>query len=245
MSGCGKSISDAGAIMPLLEIEGLAAGYGEALVLDGISLSLDQREGLAVLGRNGVGKTTLMLAIMGHATRRSGTLRWAGHDFSTLPGYARARLGLGWVPQERDIFASLTVEENLKVAGRPGRFGLADVYRLFPRLKERRGNGGDKLSGGEQQMLAIGRTLMTNPKLLLLDEPFEGLAPVIVEELEATLVRLRRDEGFATIIVEQRAEDALRLSDRAIVLDRGRIVLAGGSAELLADFGRVQQWIAV
>ncbi|QCI63217.1 ABC transporter ATP-binding protein [Phreatobacter stygius] len=231
--------------MPLLEIENLASGYGDAVVIEDISLAIDEQEGLAVLGRNGVGKTTLMLSIMGHAAQMSGALRWNGTDVSGLPAYARARLGLGWVPQERDIFPSLTVEENLLIAGRPGRFRLADIYGLFPRLSERRLNMGDKLSGGEQQMLAIGRTLMTNPKLLLLDEPFEGLAPVIVEELERTLQRLRRDEGFATVIVEQRAEDALRLSDRAIVLDRGRIVLSGQSSELLADFDRVQQWIAV
>jgi len=231
--------------MPLLEIEKLASGYGDAMVIEDISLVIDEQEGLAVLGRNGVGKTTLMLSIMGHAGRMGGTLRWNGQDFSRLPAYARARLGLGWVPQERDIFASLTVEENLLIAGRPGRFALSDIYGLFPRLRERRLNMGDKLSGGEQQMLAIGRTLMTNPRLLLLDEPFEGLAPVIVEELEQTLQRLRREEGFATIIVEQRAEDALRLSDRAIVLDRGRVVLSGRSSELLADFDRVQQWIAV
>ena len=154
-------------------------------------------------------------------------------------------LGLGWVPQERDIFPSLTVEENLLVAQHPGRFDLAEIYRLFPRLNERRRNMGDKLSGGEQQMLAIGRTLMTNPRLLLLDEPFEGLAPVIVEELEATLRALRRDHGFAVVIVEQHAEDALRLSDRAIILDRGRIVVEDRADTLLNDFDKVRTWIAI
>jgi len=231
--------------MPLLEIQGLSAGYGEAVVIENLDLSLSEGEGLAVLGRNGVGKTTLMLAIMGHVRRFAGVLCWDGADFSGLAPYERVRLGLGWVPQERDIFPSLTVDENLLVARRPGRFDLRQVYELFPRLAERRRNMGDKLSGGEQQMLAIGRTLMTNPRMLLLDEPFEGLAPVIVEELEETLRRLRADSGFATVLVEQHAEDALRLSDRAIVLDRGRIVLEGRSDELLADFGKVQALITV
>ncbi|MGO4712629.1 ABC transporter ATP-binding protein [Bradyrhizobium sp. 2TAF24] len=232
--------------MPLLEIEHLTAGYGEAVVLDDMSLAVDEGECLAVLGRNGVGKTTLMLAVMAHARRFGGALRFAGEDIVRLPANERVRRGLGWVPQERDIFPSLTVEENLLVAHRRGgRFDLAAIYRLFPRLRERRRNGGDRLSGGEQQMLAIGRTLMTDPRLLLLDEPFEGLAPVIVDELEDTLKRLRSEFGFAVVLVEQRAEDVLRLSDRAIVLDRGRIVLQGASAALLADFGKVHEWIAV
>ncbi len=214
-------------------------------MLDGVSLAIEEGQGLAILGRNGVGKTTLMLALMGHARCFAGELRFAGASFAELKASDRVAIGLGWVPQERDIFPSLTVEENLLVAGRPGRFALPEVYRLFPRLEERRRNLGDKLSGGEQQMLAIGRTLMTNPRLLLLDEPFEGLAPVIVEELEATLQRLRREHGFAVALVEQHAEDALRLSDRAIVLDRGRIVLEDDAAALLNDFEKVQRWIAV
>ncbi|ADZ71552.1 ABC transporter ATP-binding protein [Polymorphum gilvum] len=231
--------------MALLEIETLTSGYGEAIVLEEMSLAIAESEGLAVLGRNGVGKTTLMLAIMGHIRQFGGTVRWSGRDISRLPANARVHLGIGWVPQERDIFKSLTVEENLMVAERVGRFDAAAIYDLFPRLRERRRNMGDKLSGGEQQMLAIGRALMTNPKLLLLDEPFEGLAPIIVEELEDTIRRLRRDYGFATVIVEQHAEDALRLSDRAIVLDRGRIVLEGLAQDLLDDFDSVQRWIAV
>jgi len=231
--------------MRLLEVDRLTAGYGDAVVLDGISLAIDEGQGLAVLGRNGVGKTTLMLALTGHARRFGGEMRFAGASFTGVAPSDRVALGLGWVPQERDIFPSLTVEENLRVAGRPGRFGLAEIYRLFPRLQERRRNMGDKLSGGEQQMLAIGRTLMTNPRLLLLDEPFEGLAPVIVEEIEATLHVLRREHGFAVALVEQHAEDALRLSDRAIILDRGRIVLEDDAAALLMDFSRVQSWIAV
>jgi branched-chain amino acid transport system ATP-binding protein len=232
--------------MALLEIEGLTAGYGEAVVLEDMSLSISEGECLAVLGRNGVGKTTLMLAIMAQAREFAGSLRWEGREFNALTTSQRVGLGLGWVPQERDIFPSLTVEENLLVAyRRGGHFDLDGIYRIFPRLKQRRRNMGDKLSGGEQQMLAIGRTLMTGPRLLLLDEPFEGLAPIIVEELEEILMNLRRQSGFAVIIVEQRAEDVLRLSDRAIVLDRGRIVLQGKSAELLADFEQVHRWLSV
>ena len=230
--------------MALLEVAGLTAGYGE-VVLEDVSFTLDEGESLAILGRNGVGKSTLMLTLMGHTVRRSGTLRWQGGDLTRLAPSERSRAGLGWVPQERDIFPSLTVEENLLVAGRPGRVDLAAVYGMFPRLRERRRNMGDKLSGGEQQMLAIGRTLMTNPRLLLLDEPFEGLAPVIVDELEDTLQRLRARFGFAIAIVEQHAEDVLRLSDRAIILDRGRVVLEDRSSVLLGDFDRVRSWIAI
>ena len=229
----------------LLEVQGLSAGYAEAVVLEDIGLSLAEGECLAVLGRNGVGKTTLMLALMGHARQLAGTIRWQGADLGRLPPPERARAGLGWVPQERDIFRSLSVEENLLVAARKGEMDLAAIYGLFPRLRERRRNRGDKLSGGEQQMLAIGRTLMTNPRLLLLDEPFEGLAPVIVDELEDTMQALRQRYGFAIAIVEQHAEDTLRLADRAIVLDRGRIVLQGTASALLADFDQVRRWIAI
>lgn len=231
--------------MPLLEVDGLTSGYGDAIVIEDMDLSLCDGESLAVLGRNGVGKSTLMLSLMGHARHFGGRLLWKGKDICRCNPSERVYMGLGWVPQERDIFPSLTVEENLLVAGLEGRFGLNEIYKLFPRLKERRRNMGDKLSGGEQQMLAIGRTLMTNPQLLLLDEPFEGLAPVIVEELEETLSRLRREYGFTVVIVEQRAEDALRLSDRAIILDRGRIVLEGASEDCLTDFDRVKEWITV
>jgi branched-chain amino acid transport system ATP-binding protein len=232
--------------MPLLEIERLTAGYGDAVVIEDLSLHVNEGECLAVLGRNGVGKTTLMLAIMAHARRFAGRLRFGGQDITSLPASRRAGIGIGWVPQERDIFPSLTVEENLRIAARRGsRFDLDGIYGLFPRLFERRRNFGDRLSGGEQQMLAIGRALMTGPKLLLLDEPFEGLAPVIVDELEDTFASLRGDHGFAVILVEQRAEDVLRLSDRAIVLDRGRMVLQGASSDLLADVEKVRRWIAV
>jgi branched-chain amino acid transport system ATP-binding protein len=231
--------------MPLLEIEHLTAGYGEATVLDDVSITVSEGECLAVLGRNGVGKTTLILAIMAQARRLAGALRWQGRDFGTLATSERVHLGLGWVPQERNIFPSLTVEENLQVAcRRGGRFTVADIYSLFPTLKARRRNSGDKLSGGEQQMLAIGRTLMTDPRLLLLDEPFEGLAPAIVDQIEDMLKRLRELYGFAIVLVEQHAEEVLRLSDRAIVLDRGRIVLEGTSAALLADFDQVRRRLA-
>jgi branched-chain amino acid transport system ATP-binding protein len=231
--------------MPLLEVDGLRCGYGDAVVIEALSFVVDQNQGLAVLGRNGVGKTTLLLSLIGQTRQSAGRILWDGHDITALPTHLRAQRGIGWVPQEREIFPSLTVEENLRVAAAPGRFDLARVFALFPRLQERRRNMGDKLSGGEQQMLAIGRTLMTNPRLLLLVEPFVGLAPVIVQELERTLARLRREEGFATILVEQRAEDALRLSDHALVLDRGRAVESGPAPELLAQFDRVQQWITV
>ena len=229
----------------ILALDVVCAGYGEARVVDRVSLILEEGRALALLGRNGTGKTTLINTIVGLTRQTAGTIRLAGRDVTRLSPEARARAGIGWVPQERNIFASLTVEENLRVAAAPGRFDLQKVYGLFPRLRERRLNMGDKLSGGEQQMLAIGRTLMTNPRLLLLDEPFEGLAPVIVEELESTLARLRREEGFATLLVEQRAEDALGLSDQAIILDRGRIVESGAAPELLQHIDRVQKWIAV
>jgi len=231
--------------MPLLEVEELTAGYGDAVVLENVSLAIGEGESLAILGRNGVGKSTLMLTLMGHARRFGGELRWSGRSFSHVAPSERVALGLGWVPQERDIFPTLTVEENLLVARRAGRFDLVQVYGLFPRLKERRRNKGDRLSGGEQQMLAIGRALMTNPQLLLLDEPFEGLAPVIVQELEATLRGLSHNHGFAVVLVEQHAEDALRLSDRAIILDRGRVVLSDSADALLNDFDKVRTWIAV
>ncbi|MGI4801897.1 MAG: ABC transporter ATP-binding protein [Janthinobacterium lividum] len=229
----------------LLELKGVTAGYNDATVLEDVTLHVAEGESLAILGRNGVGKTTLMLTVMGLTRMRAGSVNWDGVDISRLPTSERSRAGLGWVPQERDIFSSLTVEENLRVAARPGRMDLEAVYGLFPRLRERRRNMGDKLSGGEQQMLAIGRTLMTNPRLLLLDEPFEGLAPVIVDEIEDTMARLRTEFRFAIVIVEQHAEDVLRLSDRGAVLDRGQVVLEDRSEALLADFDRVRQWISV
>jgi branched-chain amino acid transport system ATP-binding protein len=215
-----------------LVLDGVEAGYGETVVLEGISLDLPPGGTLAVLGRNGVGKTTLLLTIMGHTGLHAGHIRFAGRDISTLPPYRRARLGIGLVPQEREIFPSLTVEENLLVAAQPGAWSLARVYDLFPSLAERRRNRGNHLSGGEQQMLAIGRALMGNPALLLMDEPLEGLAPVIVDTLLAALGRLKREEHLALLLVEQHARIALEFADNAIVLDRGRVVFAGPSREL-------------
>jgi len=231
--------------MPLLELDCVTAGYRDATVIEDLSFSLEEGQGMAILGRNGVGKSTLMKTLVGLTRQTGGKVLWQGRDISSIQTHLRSRLGLGWVPQERNIFPSLTVEDNLRVAGSRGRFDLHRVYALFPRLRERRGNRGDKLSGGEQQMLAIGRTLMTNPKLLLLDEPFEGLAPVIVAELGQILARLRQEEGFTTLLVEQHAEDALRLSDQAIILDRGRIVKSGLARQLIEDMDSVNQWISV
>jgi branched-chain amino acid transport system ATP-binding protein len=214
-------------------LDAVSAGYGDTVVLEAIALDLLPGETLAVLGRNGVGKTTLLATIMGHTRLRGGSIRFAGREISGLPAYRRARLGLGFVPQEREIFPSLTVEENLLVAERPGQWSLLRVYDFFPSLAERRRNRGNQLSGGEQQMLAIGRALMGNPALLLMDEPLEGLAPVIVDALLAGLDRLKREGDLALLLVEQHAQLALELSRNAIVLDRGAIVFAGTSRELL------------
>jgi branched-chain amino acid transport system ATP-binding protein len=229
----------------LLELDGIRAGYGDAVVLDGISFALPEQGSLAVLGRNGVGKSTLLLTIMGYTAVRRGTIRWRGEDITQLAPHRRARLGLGWVAQEREIFPSLTVEENLTVAARSGRWDLKAVYDLFPRLRERRGNFGNQLSGGEQQMLAIARALATNPALLLLDEPLEGLAPIIVEELTATIARMITDEGTAVILVEQHADVALSLTREAVVLERGAIVHRGASAEILKDAAVLERYIGL
>ncbi len=216
-----------------LHIENLRAGYGDTVVLDGLSLDLPPGGTLAVLGRNGVGKTTLLATIMGHTTLHGGAIEFAGVSLGPLAPYLRARLGLGFVPQEREIFRSLTVEENLLVASRPGRWSLARVYDFFPALAERRRNRGSALSGGEQQMLSIARALMGNPSLLLMDEPLEGLAPVIVDTVLQGLDRLKREEKLALLLVEQHARLALEFAERAIVLDRGRIVHAGDSRALI------------
>jgi len=226
----------------MLELHDVRAGYGDAVVLDGVSLAVPQNGSLAVLGRNGVGKSTLLLTIMGYTRLHRGAIAWAGKDISRLAPHQRARLGIGWVAQEREIFPSLTLEENLGVAARPGPWTLERVYALFPRLKERRANLGNQLSGGEQQMLAIARALMINPALLLLDEPLEGLAPIIVEELVSAL---RNVEGMAMILVEQHAEIALSLSAQALVIERGRIAHAGASAELLANPALLERYVGV
>jgi len=229
----------------LLTLDGVRAGYGEAIVLDGISLELPQHGSLVVLGRNGVGKSTLLLTIMGLTQVMRGRIAWRGADITRLAPHRRAKAGLGWVAQEREIFASLTLEENLAVASRPGRWDLDAVYRLFPRLAERRGNMGNQLSGGEQQMLAIARALMTNPVLLLLDEPLEGLAPIIVEELAAAIRRMLAEEGTAVILVEQHAELALSLTRDAVIMERGAIVHRAPSATLLGDAATLDRYIGL
>jgi len=204
-----------------------------------------ERGGLAVLGRNGVGKSTVLLTIMGYTQIGRGRIVWRGEDITARPPHRRALAGIGWVAQEREIFPSLTVEENLTVAARAGRWDLPGVYDLFPRLAERRRNLGNQLSGGEQQMLAIARALMTNPALLLLDEPLEGLAPIVVEELAAAIRRMTNEGGNAFILVEQHVEVALPLTEHAIVLERGRIVHSGPSAELLADHAALDRLIGL
>ena len=229
----------------LLAVEALSAGYGDSVVLDRVSFALAAGRSLAVLGRNGMGKTTLLNSIMGLTRHRGGTLRLAGRDITRLAPEARAAAGIGWVPQERNIFRSLTVEENLTAVARPGRWDAARVYRLFPRLEERRGNMGTQLSGGEQQMLAIGRALMLNPRLLLLDEPTEGLAPILVQEVLAATRRILREEGVSAILVEQHARKALEVTDDALVLVRGAVALTAPSAELLADPARLDTTLGV
>ncbi len=230
---------------PLLEFREVRSGYGEAVVLDGVSFTLPERGSLAVLGRNGVGKTTLLLTAMGFVPLARGAVIFRGQDVSRLAPHRRSLGGLGWVPQERDIFPSLSVEENLTVAARPGRWDLASVYTLFPRLRERRANMGNQLSGGEQQMLTIARTLTTNPSVLLLDEPLEGLAPIIVEELTAAIRRMAEEESMALVLVEQHAEVALRLTKEAIVIERGVIAHRAPSAELLGNRTVLDRYLAL
>ncbi|HEY9067569.1 MAG TPA: ABC transporter ATP-binding protein [Burkholderiaceae bacterium] len=229
----------------LLQVEGLKSGYGEAVVVQGVSLSLPQGQSLALLGRNGTGKTTLLNTLVGVTRRHAGRIVLAGVDLTTLAPHQRAAAGIGWVPQERNIFKSLTVHENLTAVARRGPWSVDRVYEMFPRLAERRANMGNQLSGGEQQMLAVARALVLNPKLLLLDEPLEGLAPIIVEELLRSIARVVRDEGMSAIIVEQNPRSILPITQRAVVLDRGSIVHEGASDELLADRERLDRWLAV
>jgi len=230
---------------PLIALDNVRAGYGPAVVLDGVSFELPERGSLAVLGRNGVGKSTLLLTIMGYTQVGRGRILWRGEDITRQPPHRRARAGIGWVAQEREIFSSLTVEENLTVAARDGRWDLRAVYDLFPRIAERRRNLGNQLSGGEQQMLAIARALMTNPALLLLDEPLEGLAPIVVEELSAAIRRMTSDSSNAFILVEQHVESALSLTRSAIVLERGCIMHSGPSAQLLTDHATLDRLIGL
>ena len=229
----------------LLEVAGLTAGYGEAIVLEDIGFSLAAGGSLAVLGRNGTGKSTLMLALMGHARYRAGSIRFRGEEIAAAPAWRRARRGLRWVPQEREVFASLTVEEHLLIGQSPGPWTRWRIYELFPRLAERRRNLGTQLSGGEQQMLAIARGLIANPTLMLLDEPLEGLAPVVVEEIAASIRRMLSEEGMSIVLVEQHAEFALGITRQAMILERGRVVYSGTSAALLADGATIDRYVGV
>ena len=228
-----------------LALDAVRAGYGDTVVLEGVSLRLAAAGTLAVLGRNGVGKTTLLATVMGQTTLRDGSIKLNGREVSALPTYRRSRLGIGFVPQEREVFRSLTVEENLDVAARSGRWTRERVYDFFPSLGERRRNHGNQLSGGEQQMLAIGRALMGNPSLLLMDEPLEGLAPVIVETVLRGLDRLKREDDLALILVEQHARIALEFAVDALVLDRGVVVYSGPSRPLLDDPDRLARLMGV
>ncbi|MBV9517423.1 MAG: ABC transporter ATP-binding protein [Hyphomicrobiales bacterium] len=229
----------------LLALENLHAGYGEAMVIADICLRLDEGRSLAVLGRNGVGKTTLVNSIIGVTRHRGGRVVLAGRDITRLSPDERARGGIGWTPQERNIFRSLTVEENLTAVARKGPWTLARIFEMFPRLAQRRANFGNQLSGGEQQMLAIGRALVLNPKLLLLDEPSEGLAPVIVEELLRALRRIIREEGLSCIVIEQHARKILGVTDEAIILERGMIVHAAESSALADDAATLDRYLGV
>jgi branched-chain amino acid transport system ATP-binding protein len=229
----------------LLTIDNLRAGYGEAVVLPKLSFSLAEGQVLALLGRNGTGKTTLINSIVGVTRRFGGSIALAGQDVTPMRPDQRARAGIGWVPQERNIFRSLTVEENMTAVAQPGPWTVARIYRMFPRLEERKRNFGNQLSGGEQQMLAIGRALTLNPKVLLLDEPTEGLAPIIVEELLAALGTITRAGGICSIIVEQNAQKILGLADRAVILERGAIVHDAASAALKADPAVLERFLGV
>ncbi|HTD03905.1 ABC transporter ATP-binding protein [Undibacterium sp.] len=229
----------------LLRLENVTAGYGDSIVLEEVSFSMPPGGSLALLGRNGVGKSTLLVTLMGLTKLHGGKILWQGKDISKMASYQRAHAGLGWVPQERCMFPSLTVEEHLTVVARPGPWNLNKIYETFPRLQERRSNMGNQLSGGEQQMVAIARALMTNPSLLLLDEPMEGLAPIIVQELARVIRRLISDEGLAVIVVEQHAKLALSMTCNAIVLERGRIVHQSDSNSLINDADTLSRLVAV
>lgn len=230
---------------PLLSLRGVSAGYAESVVLNDIDLDISEGSGLAVLGRNGVGKSTLIETVMGFTQLVCGSIHWRGRDITRLKPHQRAARGIGWIPQERCVFPTLSVEENLNVVARPGPLSARRVYEIFPRLEERRHNKGSQLSGGEQQMLAIGRTLMTNPSLLLLDEPLEGLAPIVIEELGRSIAHMSGEEGMTLVLVEQHAQLALEMTKEAVIVERGRIVHRARSCELIADRETLERYIGL
>jgi branched-chain amino acid transport system ATP-binding protein len=227
----------------LLDLENVSAGYGEAVVVEEVSLRIAEGESVALLGRNGVGKSTLLATVLGLTRLHRGAIRWKGADVSRRATHLRARAGIGWVPQERRMWPSLSVDEHLSAVAAPGEWTVERVRKLFPRLAERSQHRGSQLSGGEQQMLAIARALVTNPKLLLLDEPMEGLAPIVIEELAGVLRGLASAGSMAIVLVEQHAELALSLAPRGVVMERGRVVHDGPAADLLGDRARLDRWL--
>ena len=229
----------------LLSLDNVTAGYRDTVVLENVSAAIGVEESWAVLGRNGVGKTTLLMTIMGLTSLRGGSIKLAGEEITGFTTHRRARAGIGYVPQEREIFPSLTVDENLRVATVPGEWNRERAYDLFPRLAERKRNYGNQLSGGEQQMLAVARALVSNPKVLLLDEPFEGLAPVIIDALAEGLMRLKRESHIATVLVEQQVDITLELTERALVLDKGQVVWSGTSPDLAGDRERLASLVGL